>query len=317
MLGYESANMSDTLGSLFIIILLTAIALLVTALLLPFKRIRCCKKVNGKLKGWLHWNFVIRLIIESSMDLTFTCYFNLKYANFSVHHYGSFINFIAAILLGGLLIASPFFILVFYGLNFSKVHDEKFEKKYGAVYEGLRLKSRSALVYNSYFVTRRCLFMCIALFLYKRVLLQLFSVVVLTLVACSYVLLYRPFEEPRQNRLEVMNEVITLGLIYLCLCFTDLIEEAKTQYLIGFFFIVLFGVCILVHLGFMFKDLIRKLLRKLKAKLCKKRNRKVTPEAKKEVDKVVVDKVDELSEESSEESSDPESSSEQSESRKE
>lgn len=170
LLGYDSANMSDTLGSLYIIILLTGLGLLLTLILLPFKRIACCKKVNGKLKKFLHWNFVIRLIIEGSMDLTFTAYFNLKYANFSVRYYGSFVNYILAIMFGILLISTPIFIIVFYGINFRKLHDKKFEKRYGAAYEGLRLKSRSALVYNSYFVMSRCLFMCIALFLYKRVL---------------------------------------------------------------------------------------------------------------------------------------------------
>lgn len=288
MLGYDSANMSDTLGSLYVIILLTVVALFLTVILLPFKRIRCCKKVNGTLKKHLHWNFVIRLIIEGSMDLTFTTYFNLMYARFSVRYYGSFINYIFAILFAILLIASPVFIIVFYGVNFKKLHDQKFERKYGAVYEGLKLKSRSALVYNSYFVMRRCLFMCIALFLYRHVLLQLFSVVMLTLIACSYVLLYSPFEEPKQNKLEVMNEFITLGLTYFCICFTNLISDTKTQYLIGFFFVGMFSLCIGVHLFFLFKDLIKKLLRKIKAKLCK--HRRVKPEKTKE------DHVDSISE---------------------
>lgn len=162
------------------------------------------------------------------MDLTFSAYFNLKYARFSLRQYGSCINYILASIFGILLIAAPIFIIVFYGVNFHRVHDEKFERKYGSVYEGLRLKSRSVLVYNSYFVMRRCLFMCIALFLYQHVLLQLFLVVILTLVACSYVLVYSPFDEPRQNKLEIMNEFITLGLTYFCICFTELISEAKT-----------------------------------------------------------------------------------------
>jgi len=39
LLGYDSANMSDTLGSLYVIILLTIVALFMTVILLPFKRI--------------------------------------------------------------------------------------------------------------------------------------------------------------------------------------------------------------------------------------------------------------------------------------
>ena len=67
--------MSDNLGSLYIIILLTVLALLLTALMILFNRIACCKKCNNYLKKKLHWNFVIRLVIEGSFDLTFAVFF--------------------------------------------------------------------------------------------------------------------------------------------------------------------------------------------------------------------------------------------------
>ena len=78
------------------------------------------------MKKKLHWNFVIRLVIEGSFDFTFAIYFNLEYAFFSVRFLGSFINYIMACVLGLLLIASPIFIIVFYGKNFNKVHDPEF-----------------------------------------------------------------------------------------------------------------------------------------------------------------------------------------------
>jgi len=198
-LGYDSVNMSDNLGSLYIIVLFTIILLLLSALMTMFKfeAIVCCKRSNKYLKKKLHWNFVIRLVIEGSFDFTFAIFFNLRYAYFSVRYWGSFINYIITCVLSLVLIALPIFILVFYTKNFSKLKEPEFEAKYGSVYEGLKLKSRSSLVYNCYFVIRRCFFMLTSLILYGHVLLQLFIVILMTLIACCYIMLYMPFEDPR------------------------------------------------------------------------------------------------------------------------
>ena len=69
------------------------------------------------------------------------------------------------IFFGIILLSLPFFIVIFYGLNFSKLGDKKFRKKYGVIYNGLRIDRYSSLAFNVIFVLRRMLlaFVCLHL----------------------------------------------------------------------------------------------------------------------------------------------------------
>lgn len=95
--------------------------------------------MSDRIKKWLHWNFVIRLILEAALEISFCAYFNLKYGKFDKTIFGSWFNFVSIIILAGCLFLLPFFILDFYlATNFYKLNDETFEEKYGSVYDGLK-----------------------------------------------------------------------------------------------------------------------------------------------------------------------------------
>ena len=84
------------------------------------------------------------------------------------------------------------------------------------------------------------------------------------LASACYITLFKPFEEQLINRLEIMNEVITLLLVHLIYLFTPLIESQKLKYELGFAFIGILAGCIAVHLFFLLKDIIERLIRKIK-----------------------------------------------------
>ena len=95
--------------------------------------------------------------------------------------------------------------------------------------------------------------------------IQLGMVSVMQLASACYIILFKPFEEQLINRLEIMNEVITLLLIHLIYLFTPLVESEVHKYNLGFAFICMLAGCIAVHLFFLFKDIVRQIIEKIKA----------------------------------------------------
>jgi hypothetical protein len=110
------------------------------------------------IKKRLHWNFVIRLLIEAAMEIAFGTYLQLKYGQFNFKLFGSWFNYISTVILGGALLLLPIFIVIFYTRNFHLLADEEFEAKYGAIYEGLQKTKKSVLFYPVFFIFKRISF---------------------------------------------------------------------------------------------------------------------------------------------------------------
>jgi len=217
---------------------------------------------------------VIRLVIESYLELGFSVYFNLRYARCHFSYLGSWVNYFYAVAFAVALVAAPIFVIVFYGRNFSKLSDEDFESKFGSVYEGLKTSERYVLAYTPVFLLRRALFTVNSLLLYEYVMIQMGCAVVITLAQGCYILQFKPFDDPLINMLEAMNETITLLLIDLIFLFTPLIESQKLKYRLGFVFIGMLASCIAVHLFFLFTDMAKQMLSRIKVWRAKWKARK-------------------------------------------
>jgi len=118
LLGYASIYMSNNLGSVFVIILATTLVLFFSAILEAVRH-PSVLQFNAKIKEKLHWNFVIRLVIEGYMELVFSVYFNLRYAKCTFSFLGSWVNYFYAIAFAALIGLAPFFVVGFYSINFS------------------------------------------------------------------------------------------------------------------------------------------------------------------------------------------------------
>lgn len=274
MLGYGSAYMSNNLGSMYLFMLMTINCLFWSTVLYSFNH-PILVRINEKIKSYLMWNFVIRLIIEGYMELCFSVYFQLKYTKYSFDYLGSMTDYIMGCFLAMLIIIAPLFVAIFYYRNFAKFEDEEFVKTYGSVYEGLKTTDRSVIVYTIYFMIRRAAFASISVFVYRHVMVQLGLATVITLLSACYLLQFKPFAEPLLNRLEMVNEVTTLFLISVTYTFTDLFKSVKFKYNIGFVFNVGFASCIATHLFFLFEDLGKTALKRLKVWLKKRKDKKI------------------------------------------
>ena len=53
-----------------------------------------------------------------------------------------------------------------------------------------------------------------------------------------YLILAKPFEEPRLNKIEIFNEMCILGNSYLLFVFTDFVDSQRMKDIAGYFMIL-------------------------------------------------------------------------------
>ena len=79
-LGYNDPNLSNSMGTVYIVTMTTVIGLLLILITLPLVRLKWCGKVNKWLRDNLLWNAVIRLILEESLETTYAVALTFKYS---------------------------------------------------------------------------------------------------------------------------------------------------------------------------------------------------------------------------------------------
>ena len=166
LLGYGSSFLTTNLGSMFFLLLLTAIGFFLVLLLWPMKTIPSIRAVRSKLEQKLKWNFTIRLFLEGFMEITFSSYITLMFVQRG--SFGGGFNFWVAIFLFSIVALLPFFVIVFYLINFKRMSDQSdtdFDDKFGSVYEGLRGDSKMSLFHPFWLCARRILLVALVFFL--------------------------------------------------------------------------------------------------------------------------------------------------------
>jgi len=87
----------------------------------------CVKSVHDKLKALFLWNFVIRLVFETCLMLSFALIINLALVGHSkIENWLEAYDRGLAYLLALAMVLLPLFILWFYCKNFGKMGDTKF-----------------------------------------------------------------------------------------------------------------------------------------------------------------------------------------------
>ena len=109
------------------------------------------------------------------------------------------------------------------------------------------------------------------------------------LVNLCYLVRYQPFDDSRVNKLEVMNEATNFIMLYHVMCFTDLVPEAENRYMIGWSFVAMICMNLMVHLTLLFKDTIAGIKESCKEKCCKKKGEPEEEEIKKKELSVILE----------------------------
>lgn len=254
-LGYDSAVLSKTMGSVFVFTLVTIIALIVIVLTDPVMQLpfQWSRRTNLWLSNFLCWNFVIRLIFEGALESTFSVWLCFKYGTFSSDYWGTVIDWAIAVLLAACLLLMPAWMFIFYIKRVQNWAKPSFQEKYGAPLDGLK-PQRTSLIYPIYFMVRRMSFALMSMTLFNHVVLQLTFHWLLTTLAFAFLATFQPFQETMVGKLEMLNEGVTVLLIDLCFLFTPLEPSASRQYSAGYFFNALVIGTLCVHVFFLLKN---------------------------------------------------------------
>ena len=171
----------------------------------------------------------------------------------------------------------PIFASVFYFCKIDDVEEEIFREKYGTLYDGLQLdmqenKRKSALIYPFLFMLRRLLFTASVIFMadftWSQIALQ-FSSSFFLVIYFGHVW---PFESHSITRIEIFNEIASILLCYMMLCFTDWIPTAQMRYTMGWVFILIIAMHLSTHLALMIRNTYITAREKARERYAKKRN---------------------------------------------
>ena len=247
------------LGTLFLTLVIIATIPFFLCCTYPCKkRSEWFSKKHVSVSKSMQGNTFIRFLLEGCLDISICAYLQL----FTSHEgeerlmWGTafdIINNLSCIILATAVAIFPVFILVFYCYKFEKWESEEFSEKYGAVFEGLRKDSRASLLYPIFFILRRFILVIVATVTQKNIFVQVLSMQVLSFLQISYLVRYRPFEEPLLQKLEIFNEVTTILLVDLLTIFSDG-NYMKKEFAMDILFLVCLFSNIAVHMYFLIKD---------------------------------------------------------------
>lgn len=209
------------MGTNVIIITLLFFFKALLLLCLPCKNAKnCVGRFHRKCSGIIFWNFWLRMLIQGCLEIAIAAAvylddrdklmatFDESFDNFFL------VNDALSFSLMLVLLVMPLWILVFYCFNFSKLANEKFASVFGSTYDGLRTDRRSVIFFPIYFLLRRFAFVFFALRLQYNASFQIFGLMILNLIAAAYLLVFKPFDLPLLQRLEVFNEFTSMILLY-------------------------------------------------------------------------------------------------------
>ena len=85
----------------------------------------------------------------------------------------------------------------------------------------------------------------------------------------------RPLDSALANNMETFNEVATLLVLYLLMCFSDFVASPETRNDCGKVFIALVAIYAIVHFAVLFSDIYTKIRLSIRKKYYNYRNRKL------------------------------------------
>ena len=104
------------------------------------------------------------------------------------------------------------------------------------------------------------------------VFLQITSTLVLSTIQIWYLLEYKPFVEPLMQKLEIFNEVTTIFLVFVLMCFSAAnTNSVATEFPVDIVFLTFLIGNLCVHLFFLLWDICTNARRKCKLRQLKKK----------------------------------------------
>ena len=112
-------------------------------------------------------------------------------------------------------------------------NSRKFNRKWSALYEGIKTKSKVTIAFYFIYYLRR-LFFCILVITNTEITMLKVQVVMLSnLFIMIYQANFKPFIIRKQNRIELFNECCIIVITFHMLCFSDWVPHSEIQQKVG------------------------------------------------------------------------------------
>ena len=110
------------------------------------------------------------------------------------------------------------------------------------------------MFYPFWFCMRRLLFSLVCILAQNDLWLQMSVAYVVGMVNLAYLIVQRPFDDEKVNNLEIMNEATNFILLYHVVLFSGVVPDSETRYLLGWSFIAINAMNMLVHFWLLIKE---------------------------------------------------------------
>ena len=191
---YDSTLFIDNIGSFFWLI-----ALCLLLVVIHFS-CYCFKKIKHKLGAFLFWNGIIRVIMETYMEVSLISVLNISVVYWQTDDSYIQASSICALVFLSLFSAFPLLLLLKLCRSRENWHKYGFKKRYGTVFEGLLIyndsvfNKRSVLIPLMTFFGRRMLLAAILISMRTSLAPKLLIQMLVSLAIPVYLLYFKPYE---------------------------------------------------------------------------------------------------------------------------
>eukprot|EP00347_Sterkiella_histriomuscorum_P019592 403341040 len=279
---YQSSNVVQNLGSMFLYLVGLVAAIVVVLLMKQWaKKNAKVKKVYDFLANRLLYNMPLRMFLEGFMAFFINSTLNMYYLDWSSN--SSRFSSAFAVMLVFSSMTFPFVILFLLFRNQKKLEQIETKNSYGALYAELKTYHKIPLLFNVFYVGRRIIFAGVALICINIPFVQIQTLILSSMVVITYLGASKPFENMFNTKLEIFNEICILGAAYHLITLTDYQPDPDMQYSAGWSLVALTVFNMLVNIIIMVSISLVNLVKKFKvckAKLMRWcRNRKMKKES--------------------------------------
>ena len=231
---------------------------------------RCMRNASGKCQkkfvSWvdgilqeLRYNAVLRTFLELFVDLYVSCVINLYVRN--LNSTLEIVSLVIAIILMLVLTYIPLFNAYFILKHRGEL--EPFKTRFGTLFENFRESSSAALLFQTFFLLRRCAFGCILIFGRNNGYLQCSYFFGSNLLMVAYSLAASPFKSTFLNFSQILSEMV---MMFISLAYFQFRQYQSTDNQIYFSFLVIASVCFLglVNLITIFTSAVKSICKKRK-----------------------------------------------------
>lgn len=185
--------------------------------------------IQSTMKGYL--NFGIATLL--SLSTVFLCLLQLFQPRFSDP-----VALVSTVLMAFYLLSAPFATYLLLNQNKRRLNEDKFQVRFGALYQNLRPEDFRAVFVSVLFFARRLIYTFSIVFFGSAPLLQAMIQVVCSMFLIMYMLICRPFIEKEIFYFELFNEATLLSCSYFLIVFCDILMDYDKRMSVGWYMTV-------------------------------------------------------------------------------